>query len=153
MQTEINVDEMSAGKELDTLIAERVLGWQRVQAPQFDYDGPLPEQGEVLVSPTLLSAIRSNEYQWPPKGIIPFDAFVSKKYSTKIEDAWPLTEGLKLFSIGQRNDGTWSAWCWNRTHINAKADTAPLAICKLLLKTAAHVRCEPNTTQSGENHE
>jgi hypothetical protein len=40
-ESESQIDEMEAGGLLDCLIAEKVLGWHRVQAPKFDYDGPL----------------------------------------------------------------------------------------------------------------
>ena len=57
--------------EFNGRVLERIFGWRRVQAPKYDYDGPLPQQGEVLVGPSH----DDKNYQWPARGVVPFDFF------------------------------------------------------------------------------
>lgn len=61
------------------VIAERVMGWKWVQAPKYDYDGKLPDQGLVLVYPEL----DEKTHRWPPKGLIPPYAYVDGSSRTK----------------------------------------------------------------------
>lgn len=137
---------MEAGPEMDALVAEKIMGWKRVQPPKWDYDGPLPDQGEVLASPCLIELINNGEYKWPPKGVIPFTFFINKRYSTDMAAAWEVVEkftangefariergttgGLGCpviphWEVGLSKDG----YCyWS------KAPTAPLAICRAAL--------------------
>lgn len=64
---------------LDALAAERIFGWLWVQPPRHDYGGALPEQGQVLASPEMAAAVESGEYKWPPRGVIPYDFFLSDR--------------------------------------------------------------------------
>ena len=80
---------MPDGRELDAWVAEHVLGWKWFQAPMYDANGPLPEQGKVLVPPDLIPKVDSGEYQWPPNGLIAGYAFLyggrETAYSTNTE--------------------------------------------------------------------
>ena len=81
--------EKMSDRELDAAVAEKVMGWRWVQAPQYDYDGPLPEQGKVLVPPDH----DDKNYQWQPKGVIQPYAFVGgMRWSTDIAAAWEVVD-------------------------------------------------------------
>lgn len=83
--------KMKPGSELDILVAEKVLGWHRIEGPHYDYNGPC-EYGDVLIPPTL-----STEQAYslmPPIGKVPLGYFVTQKYSTKISAAWEIIEKL-----------------------------------------------------------
>lgn len=57
--------------EFNARVLEALFGWRRVQAPKHDCDGPLPQQGEVLVCPSH----DDKNYQWPVRGVVPFSFF------------------------------------------------------------------------------
>jgi len=141
--TEQEIDQMEAGREMDCLVAERVLGWHRIQAPQFDYDGPLPEQGEVLVSPRMLPQIESGEYKWPPKGVIPLGFFVTARYSADIAAAWQVVQKMmdEGWLVGISNDQDYVGELAPAWHVCIAASwgiakSAPLAICRAALKSS-----------------
>ena len=116
---------MKAGRELDALIAEKVMGWKRGSFFGIDDDdrwwlylgnGKWQQQG------------------FGGKGFCP---------STRIADAWLVVEKLgKNFDVSRcRVYQEIEAWFWEASFHNgpdAEADTAPLAICLAALKAVAH---------------
>jgi hypothetical protein len=105
---------MKAGRELDRLVAEKVMGW-KVEYGELGHEH-FTENGEIK--------------------FLPF-------YSTNISDAWQVVEKLKLEFIckviGLTNDH--KDWFCSFTPIGlgaygnaAYAETAPLAICLSSLK-------------------
>lgn len=96
----MNYNEMTAGPEMDRLVAERVMGWRWHQPPKHDYNGPLPEQGEVLVPP----GFTNDGFQWPPKGVVPVGFFCNAfQPSTNITHAWEVVEKIGGMFFSKRN--------------------------------------------------
>lgn len=65
MPAEMTERELSDA-EINARIAERIFGWHWFEAPQFDANGPLPEQGKVLCPPGMPCP----GYEWPRVGVI-----------------------------------------------------------------------------------
>lgn len=89
----MRIDEMPAGREIDALIAEKVMGWRYKEGPKFDYSGPC-EWNMILLPPT----ISDDEYihwNFPPKGVISKTFFLDKHYSADIAAAWEVVKELK----------------------------------------------------------
>ena len=123
MKTEtIDIDTMSAGREMDALVAEKVMGWK------LHPDGHC-DDCRALGEPIFES----------PDGFCPADAF-----STWIDPAWEVVEKLRKegmvveLSLGPYG---YHNLCIIRRYTDitrykgiAKADTAPLVICRVALK-------------------
>lgn len=136
---------MDAGRELDALVAEHVMGWKRVDVPK-DYDG---QNAGVTLLPATPSSIG-----WDPKGAYALWHFCPY-YSTDIAAAWLVVEKLvnegKVFIV--KGDGLrtgdyplkWTVLCDNQPRTDA--NTAPLAICLAALKAVSYQldRKEPNS--------
>lgn len=108
---------MKAGRELDALVAEKVMGWKLSNAT----DGT-----EYWDNGKFCGGIWPKE--WNP--------------STNIADAWNVVEKMKskdyLFSLKNIVKGTFTFsltdWGGNCSTYAAEAETAPLAICLAALK-------------------
>lgn len=108
-----DVDSMLAGREMDKLIAEKVMGW-----------------GDFWSDPNGVILMGN-----PPGNTVEDDRIEVPHYSTDIAAAWQIVE----YSLQQRGwgfhslDEGWSAsfFVTGRTSlILSHADTAPLAICR-----------------------
>lgn len=117
-----------AGRDLDCLIAEKVMGWNVCDTADNDKAGIAPGQ--------TTSAVRI-----PP-------------YSTVLWSAWEVAEKVGLFknsrhlfmdAVGVTEGATWTrtGWCWKVAQVLggdwspdviACEDTAPLAICVAALR-------------------
>lgn len=125
-------EHLLAGPALDLLVAERVMRWTWYQAPQHDYDGPLPQQGKVLVPPGFTAV----GFAWPPRGVIPPGYFCGRfKPSTDIGHAFEVVPKVPGFFLYRRTDGTWTAYGTPKSKNGPRGNgsTAPLAICRLAL--------------------
>lgn len=126
----MNSDTLPAGRELDALVAERVMGWSNVSLGALGNDA-------FGWNPSLRGHV-------PPHGRIPIPC-----YSTSIQAAWEVAEKLverRRYLAVQRQAGeynhTWSACFWEIGEngvlhiISARgvATSAPLAICRAALK-------------------
>lgn len=127
----MNIDDMPAGREMDALVAEKVMAWTSVRTGK-KYDA---SDFDDLYGQSL----GGFDWRCPVPG-----------YSTDIAAAWKVVEylrkrkepyGAQLDHIEERNqsEGIWvvqfcakynEAW-W---HAHAYADTVPLAICRAALK-------------------
>lgn len=121
----MNIDEMQAGREMDALVAEKVMGWTTRFAKLCDYE-PLRV--------------------WSNGAVTYYDDDLPR-FSTYIAAAWMVVEKFKadgaMFSLDFGN-GKNGFSCYIRMnekdksgHSNeafATADTAPLAICRAALK-------------------
>lgn len=143
--------EAAEGRELDALVAERVMGWKWVKIPDFSREKQL--------------GVRWNRIRalCPPCGNPPADMREKtidtghlKPFSTDIAAAWLVLERMK--SMGWEVSVTWENWnecpgepleyCWSAEYnyytnderdfrqAFAQADTAPLAICRTALLVA-----------------
>jgi hypothetical protein len=92
-------------REIDALILEKFWGYRWIQAPQFDANGPLPEQGPVLAPPSL-----DPNYEWPRIGIINKYFFCFQKFTTD-----PIASKALREKLAERWD-VLEMTCDNRTH-------------------------------------
>ncbi len=119
----MNIDEMTAGRELDALVCELVMGWRR--EPQWG----------------LTTMGKPNKPS--PEGTCSVTSEVVPHYSTDIAAAWEVVEKLceldefcliTYFGSGGKVDGWVCELMSDYKHDRMKALTAPLAICRAALK-------------------
>lgn len=111
----MKIDEMQAGREMDELIAEKVMGWKRGNT-------------------------KYGEMPWYPTGKIPCGhrgRLGVPCYSIEIEKTWNLVEWMKDWNM----ELNWYGNDWEASfdtdedgEYYAIAPTAPLAICRAALK-------------------
>jgi hypothetical protein len=126
---------MVPGRELDALVAEKVLGYWWSDGPKHDYDGPC-EWERILIPPNFTEKDLKS-WVFPPKGKIAKTYFITDKYSTDIAAAWKVVEKLKsgkpiyMRIFWQDNYGA----AFGNPSTSVFANTAPEAICKAALLT------------------
>ena len=117
---------MNPGRELDALVAEKVMGWTDVQVvndPPFN-----TTMGRTVIHGELYR-------------------FNVPNYSTNIEAAWEVVEKVtqflrynrkEYFPIIHQYDGQWHCgWSWSYmdcAEYESKSDSAPHVICLAALK-------------------
>ena len=110
MVTQDDILEMEAGRELDALVAEKVMGWQNIDI-----------YAQIRTSSSVGAGIEpGNEFPTD----LPF-------YSTSIADAWEIVKKLYL-TVAPYSDNKWHA---ADGKVIAFASTASLAICRAALLT------------------
>ena len=113
----MDIDKMEAGPEMNALVAERVMGWQKIR-------DPLAPKGTT------------NRYRYVDKDWLGNDRRLPK-FSTDISPAWLVVEKMlekhEAFHLEYIPDKQWYAMFWFATYFTS-ADTAPLAICRAALK-------------------
>lgn len=118
---------MNASRELDKLIAEKIMGWTELEFKNPQYAGSVELYGA-----------KPGERASPYTGAKA--KYVVPKYSTDISAAWEVVEKLKW----AEPEISWSdeQHCWHAmfrkgrsSGVSSGADTAPLAICLAALKT------------------
>ncbi len=126
-----------AGRELDAMVAEYVLGYRRVMSPPYNYDGPCPSE-PVLIPPEI-----SERDAWvclPSRGVPPLWFFVDK-WSTDARDFDGLLHRLRNPPIGR---GTPYELTETHGHCHARYNDGPvgtgetrmLAFCRALVAWA-----------------
>lgn len=129
---------MEAGRELDALVAERVMGWERRNESWYDEEGVektrfvSPEDdltGEVLED---VIGGWGSECSYDELEYVPY-------YSTDIAAAWLVWEAVSnaKWSLHRRDDGGYEVMehiRWEDFYSYAEAPTAPLAICLAALR-------------------
>lgn len=133
-------------REMDALIAEKMFGWYWFQAPQFDANGPLPEQGKVLCPPGMPCP----GFEWPRTGVIHPHYFLnqkcyryttepdaSKHLRTKLGETWNWLSGC-----GGHDNKPYAFALYRRVKPQPEnedfideADTEELAVCLCALKS------------------
>ena len=125
-----DIDAMQPGPELDALVAEKVMGWEK------------NDQGMWVMS-------RSTENGWKQTINI---AASQWRPSTSIKVAWEVMEKMRHLGLypGVGVDGDrWEAWVFDTEpvqgdfsapKVKATAPIAPLAICKAALKAVQNDR-------------
>ena len=107
-------------RELDALVAEKVMGWQDARA-----FFPWPESGVML----------DNYAMMPPHGGAIRDIAHVPHYSTDIAAAWEVWETLRsrdyYIAFTDTGYGVFEGDDWL---LVTEADTAPLAICRAALE-------------------
>lgn len=122
---------MEAGRELDALVAEKIMGWKWYTIDTFAPDAFL-RHPEHVSSPDWYQT--TDEYRHPQ--------WVQSvwHYSTDISSAWLLAEKLRIAVMPDENNGWIAArWSPDETYYDiaaceSHANTAPLAICLAALK-------------------
>lgn len=135
---------MNPGRELDALVAEKVMGWKRVEKPHKFGTGitiHLRAPGKPEEPNTVCEYI-TGDIAAPclPSEFIP-------KYSTDIAAAWYVVEKIKhngpaeakdmdaTLTIEEADGEWWVGWRWHEwTGDGASAQSAPHAICLAALK-------------------
>lgn len=119
---------MEAGRELDALIAEEVMGFHKHHIHGYLHNAPSDEAWDATYPDAL-----EYDYHWPGE---------EPHYSTNIADAWEVVERFVregvVFIV--KGDGLrpgdfnpkWTVLVDNQPRTDA--DTAPLAICLAALK-------------------
>ena len=143
---------MKPGRELDALIAEKVMGWVRRRVKlgrQYDNHGNpfLPAtvkwEAEALVFGERVYILNQEDTQ-------PYNRLGLLSYSTDIAAAWLVVGKINLFlekqtdksngcsnyvQLWQGKDGKWVVGNWeDRLFILAEGETAPHAICLAALR-------------------
>lgn len=135
---------MNAGKELDALIAEKVMGWTKAEISN--------EYGKILV----LGNPKLKEKDWI---MMPAEYNPYLPYSTDISAAWEVVEKLSKTNtmVGTRtfNNQPWQSMCLILKSLNHEAykndfeqdftqwitatgESIPHAICLAALKAVGH---------------
>lgn len=136
---------MEAGRELDALIAEKVMGWVWRRGEHWDITSvPGDRQLHLLESDDEIRQQRPGEFtsigDWPPQdGRIIWSHMPA--YSTDIAAAWLIVEerpqGWSLYTLCdiQQDDEAWQCDLWRKSktgefeYVSAIGSSAPHAIC------------------------
>lgn len=125
------IEELEAGRELDALVAEKVMGWQRVEE-EFPYFWPTTE---------MMDAIKK---QHPD--VIAVGYFPCPNFSTDIAPSWSLFEWLAARGIVRVSNGDGDSLDVDFTPhsdnllrcANVSADTLPRALCLATLEAVSN---------------
>ena len=127
----MNYDTMEAGREMDALVAEKVMGLE-YREMEISIGG-----GIMNASPKVV-----REWLWVSKDGDPGYVLdgVLKEYSVSISDAWEVVEKFDRFDVRKYVGGYGCQVALHgKTHLiiaesHATAPTAPLAICRAALR-------------------
>jgi len=123
----MDIRNMPAGREMDALVAEHVMGFRREKTPP-DCNGEYGGE-DILVPPN----IDHDTWHYPPKGRISLTFFVPQ-YSTDIATAWAVLEKFRYYEIKSYPHMNVIAEVLNEKEwCKATGETAPLAICRAAL--------------------
>ena len=100
----MNVNEMKPGRELDALVAEKVMGWRRVSEGE-PYFWPTPE---------MMNRIKE---QYPD--VLAVDYFPAPLFSTDIAASWEVVEKLQ-------GDGFWWSGAYKTYELSDGTESDPL---------------------------
>lgn len=126
--------ELVAGKEMDALIAEKVMGWE---VTGVLYNSEADDSGLPVMSPERYQGVATRYHEvfmWSP--------------STRIADAWQVVEKMGCCHIEIVHWGDSDTWQVNIGGTEARrsytmpqdnwAATTPLAICRAALAAVIH---------------
>jgi len=144
-------DTMDAGREMDAMVAEKVMGWKR--GGKGDHTKPLhykslDHPGEIRSN---WAAKGEHDYLVSPDGGVHYlcvcagedtkDHIDLPGFSTSISAAWEVVEKMDLFDnycLGKCQDGDYGIFHNDEEEHGstpiASASTAPLTICRAALK-------------------
>jgi hypothetical protein len=112
----------ATGREMDALIAEKVMGYS------LDY-----EFADVLGAPTV-KELRDKYDEW---GLLP-------NYSTDIADAWQVVDKIYVHSLRRIVNGEpdkpalWQVFIYADSTLSGIAETPALAICRAALMAVSN---------------
>lgn len=139
----MSADEMPAGRELDALVAERVMGADVSIAPMHTW--------ELNADGTIDTVAWDSDYHNGPsctrcgysfcihcEGETAYTAAPCQveppRYSTNITAAWQVVERMRNPDFRLNKDGDWGCSFGGELRFVGLADTAALAICRAALK-------------------
>lgn len=135
---------MTAGRELDALIAEKVMGWKRMTYAQANPGNKHYAADERLTWTWFDSNDNETKRAVDSDCVDCGTDFLAWSPSTDIKDAWEVVEKLRM-TLTPTHDGGWIAQTRYRyrepdllTPFDAKAPTAPHAICLAALEAVGH---------------
>jgi hypothetical protein len=145
--------EMKPGRELDALVAEKVMGWSRKTITVAkQYHGQNEWDPPQTVSWGSDAIVQGNKVYTFDRDDQPTNAEEMPKYSTDIAAAWEVAEKLHKDSwrlelvtselLGPDMGGASARFACKaavRGHVTEHADTAPHAICLAALKAVGHI--------------
>jgi len=123
----MKVTELPAGRALDALVAEKVMGWRNLQPWTY---GPPELVGTMSgQDPDIIPTRAADEYRVVPR------------YSENVGDAWKVLEKMHdggwFFCVTQRNGLPWcSVWREDGDTFSIEGsvtDVLPVAICRAAL--------------------
>lgn len=137
-----DIDKLEAGRELDALIAERVMGWKWCASPNTFKPGR--PWRRWLAEPYRNMPVWDGVTEMPIDGLFDEESNVLY-YSTDIAAAWEVVEKLRetwpvvLVTVGPKHyDVEINTDKGSPSHYrlveDAQAETLPLAICRAALK-------------------
>jgi hypothetical protein len=107
----MQTDELVAGRELDALVAEKVMGWdRRLWAGRFYWSGPYSDRERFSPSMDIAAAWEVVERVWQEEWVL-----------RRFLGSWQILDGDPL----------------DNHRVLASAETAPLAICRAALQAVA----------------
>lgn len=123
---------MPAGREMDALVAEKVMEFTRPKFENCEIPECPVEDFDYFHPPKILEEWRNN-YHWREKNGACWDLPFS--YSTKISDAWDVFEKSNLVAIEKTMCGYAVADAYDEQGniLICESNTAPLAICRAAL--------------------
>lgn len=135
MQT---IEQLHPGRELDRHVAERVMGWRWMNAPEGIPICYLVEPNKVQKGLDAGYTMGRTKYE---------DTHLVPAYSTSIEAVWPVLEQFiakgAWAGVGGNPDEGWCAFIEFKglelLASEATAPTAPLAICRAALAAIGEV--------------
>ncbi len=122
---------MKAGRELDALVAEKVMGWEKFSIHD---EGASPEW-------TALMRSRGYTWMWKQKECCKWDEIQScPPYSTDVKAAWEVVEKINghrliIIPLFSSDADEWESWRVELDREETCARTFPLAICLAALKS------------------
>ena len=147
---------MKAGRELDALIAEKVMGWKLFRVGYCGTDDETPEQGKYEKALDRAGFDSVGWYVWTGGKVVLWEDGFTKEhcFSTNIADAWEVVEKLgrwrgfdfmlvmpdpeQTFHLHTYEAGWYEATNDGpERRVVSDADTAPLAICLAALKAVS----------------
>lgn len=137
---------MKPGRELDALVAEKVMGWKGCDSTETWVRWEHGDPGDEWTNIDKEWCRGAGHPPTPHFGTVPIP-----RYSVKIDDSWKVVEKLRkthccltlkseydfvweCYAIQDHNDSEHNSEVIRRYKIYAMADTAPHAICIAALK-------------------
>lgn len=147
------MSDLPAGRKLDALIAEKVMGLEKVAPHRQGFDGRSGWHDDYGFGDGYVR----NPPKWPQEPRFPEDYNFQRvpPYSTDIAAAWDVVEKLgnwhgfdflvwRTAEASQYHEGDWQAGWYEagfdgpESRASAYAKTAPIAICRAALKAVGH---------------
>lgn len=145
---------MEAGRELDALVAEKVMGWKLFRVGYCGTDDETPEQGKYEKALDRAGFDSVGWYAWTGGKVVLWeDGFTREHcFSTNIADAWGVVNHLMclgyddkwFFQLHYDNVELWDASFYKESTSDGggpemwgTADTPALAICLAALKAVS----------------